>query len=158
MAFMVWFLSFSPQGGLDGDSKDDLDSGDENEGRKLDTEDVRYLIIEDIPIGIQILVNPHFFIQDYHTDALMGRAGSVGSVGKASAAAAAFGHYGSSAGGVPGSAANASAAALAALPSSMDSLINPALNPYAAAAAVKNPYGSHYGSVTGSHQVLYPAE
>ena len=91
-------------------------------------------------------------IQDYHTDALMGRAGSAGSMGKASAAAAAFGHYGSSAGGVPGSAANASAAALAALPSSMDSLINPALNPYAA--AVKNPYGSHYGSVTGSHQVL----
>ena len=48
---MVWFLSFSPQGGLDGDSKDDLDSGDENEGRKLDTEDVRFFIIEDIPIG-----------------------------------------------------------------------------------------------------------
>ena len=30
----------SPQGGLDGGDKDDLDSGDENEGRKIDTEEV----------------------------------------------------------------------------------------------------------------------
>ena len=34
------YYIFSPQGGLDGDNKDDLDSGDENEGRKIDTEEV----------------------------------------------------------------------------------------------------------------------
>ena len=30
----------SPQGGVDGDGKDDLDSGDEAEGKKIDTEEV----------------------------------------------------------------------------------------------------------------------
>ena len=33
-------MIYSPQGGLDGGDKDDLDSGDENEGRKIDTEEV----------------------------------------------------------------------------------------------------------------------
>ena len=33
-------IFFSPQGGLDGDNKDGLDSEDENEGRKIDTEEV----------------------------------------------------------------------------------------------------------------------
>ena len=36
----------SPQGGLDGDNKDDLDSGDENEGRKIDTEEVMVTFLE----------------------------------------------------------------------------------------------------------------
>ena len=36
----------SPQGGLDGDNKDDLDSGDENEGRKIDTEEVMLTVLE----------------------------------------------------------------------------------------------------------------
>ena len=31
---------FSPQGGVDADGKDDLDSGDEAEGKKIDTEEV----------------------------------------------------------------------------------------------------------------------
>ncbi len=35
-----YFMIYSPQGGLDGGDKDDLDSGDENEGRKIDTEEV----------------------------------------------------------------------------------------------------------------------
>ena len=33
-------LYFSPQGGVDADGKDDLDSGDEAEGKKIDTEEV----------------------------------------------------------------------------------------------------------------------
>ena len=37
---MIFNFICSPQGGLDGDNKDDLDSGDENEGRKIDTEEV----------------------------------------------------------------------------------------------------------------------
>ena len=35
-------ILFSPQGGLDGDNKDGLDSEDENEGRKIDTEEVMF--------------------------------------------------------------------------------------------------------------------
>ena len=38
--FIIIFMIYSPQGGLDGGDKDDLDSGDENEGRKIDTEEV----------------------------------------------------------------------------------------------------------------------
>ena len=37
----VYFIC-SPQGGPDGLDKDDLDSGDENEGRKIDTEEVKF--------------------------------------------------------------------------------------------------------------------
>lgn len=40
------YLICSPQGGLDGDNKDDLDSGDENEGRKIDTEEVKFYILK----------------------------------------------------------------------------------------------------------------
>ena len=38
--YSYYFMIYSPQGGLDGGDKDDLDSGDENEGRKIDTEEV----------------------------------------------------------------------------------------------------------------------
>ena len=36
----MYFIYFSPQGGVDADGKDDLDSGDEAEGKKIDTEEV----------------------------------------------------------------------------------------------------------------------
>ena len=41
----VFCLFFSTQNGPDGDVKDDLDSGDEADGKKIDTEEVRTKII-----------------------------------------------------------------------------------------------------------------
>ena len=38
---MIKKYTFSTGGGPDGDGKDDLDSGDEADGKKIDTEEVR---------------------------------------------------------------------------------------------------------------------
>ena len=61
----VFCLFFSTQNGPDGDVKDDLDSGDEADGKKIDTEEV---LKTNALLTTNTTTMAHILLQDYHTD------------------------------------------------------------------------------------------